>query len=253
MTPTERPPAVFDQDGWWDPESFLYGLHTLLDPVRGPYMTNALENAGLEPGSRVVDLGCGGGFLTATLSDARYDVFGIDPSMASILEANQHVQANFAVAVGESLPFPDNSIDAVTCSEVLEHVEDAEAVVGESSRVLRPDGLLVFSMPNRTLLSRLVMIDLGQRFWPTRILPGDLHDWKQFIRPKEFRELAQRHDLVVRNIQGVGVRIRHVPSTVSALLALRAGRITYAAAGSRIQLGLSRATIFAYMGVATKN
>ncbi|MFV1960321.1 MAG: bifunctional 2-polyprenyl-6-hydroxyphenol methylase/3-demethylubiquinol 3-O-methyltransferase UbiG [Acidimicrobiia bacterium] len=249
---TDPASAVFDQDGWWDPKSFLHGLHTLLDPVRGPYVTIALENAGLDSGSQVLDLGSGGGFLAAILSDDGYDVIGIDPSMASIREAKSHVQANFAVAVGESLPFSDNSIDAVTCSEVLEHVDDVGAVVAEISRVLRPDGLLVFSMPNRTLLSRLVLIDLAQRLWPTRILPTDLHDWYRFVRPLEFSELAQRHDLVVRDIQGVGIRLRHVPSAVKALLALRTGRITYGAAGSRIQLELGRAKTIAYIGVATK-
>ncbi|MEE8375473.1 MAG: bifunctional 2-polyprenyl-6-hydroxyphenol methylase/3-demethylubiquinol 3-O-methyltransferase UbiG [Acidimicrobiia bacterium] len=249
---TDRASAVFDQEGWWDPESFLHGLHALLDPVRGPYVTTALEKAGLGSESRVLDVGSGGGFLTATLSDAGYEVIGIDPSTTSIREARDNVQAHFAVAVGENLPFRDDSVDAVTCSEVLEHVEDVAAVVAEISRVLRPGGLLVFSMPNRTALSRLVLIDLAQRFWPTRILPSDLHDWTRFIRPTEFRELAQRHKLVVGDVHGVAIRLRHLPTAVAALVALRAGRITYAEAGSRVHLRLSRATSIAYIGVATR-
>jgi 2-polyprenyl-6-hydroxyphenyl methylase/3-demethylubiquinone-9 3-methyltransferase len=249
---TDPPPAVFDQEGWWDPKGFLYGLHTLLDPVRGPYVTTVLEKAGIDSRSRVLDVGSGGGFLTATLSDAGHDVIGIDPSMASVREADEHVQASFAVATGESLPFSDDSLDAVTCSEVLEHVDDPEVVVAEISRVLRPGGLLVFSMPNRTLLSRLVLIDLAQRFWPTRVLPSDLHDWTRFVRPTEFQELAQRHRLVVGDIQGVAIRLRHLPAAVAAVVALRTGRITYANAGSRVHLRLSRATSIAYIGTAKK-
>ncbi|MEE8407804.1 MAG: methyltransferase domain-containing protein, partial [Acidimicrobiia bacterium] len=145
-----------------------------------------------------------------------------------------------------------DSVDAVTCSEVLEHVEDPDAVVAEISRVLRPGGLLVFSMPNRTVLSRLVLIDLAQRFWPTRVLPADLHDWTRFIRPTEFRRLAQRHHLVVGDIQGVGIRPHHLPAAVTALVALRIGRISYADAGSSVQLGLSQATSIAYIGWATR-
>jgi 2-polyprenyl-6-hydroxyphenyl methylase/3-demethylubiquinone-9 3-methyltransferase len=252
VTSTASASAVFDQEGWWDPDGFLYGLHALLDPVRGPYVTTAFEKAGLGSESRVLDVGSGGGFLTVTLSDAGYEVIGIDPSIASIREAKDHVQSTFAAAAGESLPFRDSSVDAVTCSEVLEHVEDAAAVVAEISRVLRPGGLLVFSMPNRTVLSRLVLIDLAQRFWPTRILPSDLHDWTRFIRLTEFRELAQRHKLVVGDVQGVAIRLRHLPTAVAALVALRAGRITYAEAGSRVHLRLSRATSIAYIGVATR-
>jgi len=249
---TDPASAVFDQEGWWEPESFLYGLRTLLDPVRGPYVRAALEKGGVDSRSRVLDVGSGGGFLTANLSDAGYDVIGIDPLMTPIREARDHVQSTFVAAAGESLPFQDDSVDAVTCSEVLEHVEEPEAVVAEISRVLRPGGLLVFSMPNRTLLSRLVLIDLAQRFWPTRVLPSDLHVWTRFIRPTEFRELAQRHRLVVGDIQGVGIRICHLPAAVAALIALRTGQITYATAGSRVQLGLSRATAIAYIGTAEK-
>jgi 2-polyprenyl-6-hydroxyphenyl methylase/3-demethylubiquinone-9 3-methyltransferase len=252
VTPTDSASALFDQEGWWDPESFLHGLHTLLDPVRGPYVTSALEKAGVDSRSRVLDVGSGGGFLAATLSDAGYDVIGIDPSMASIREAKDHVQSTFVAAAGESLPFSDSSVDAVTCSEVLEHVEDPEVVVAEISRVLRPGGLLVFSMPNRTLLSRLVLIDLAQRFWPTRILPSELHDWTRFIRPTEFRELAQRHRLVVGDVHGMAIRLRHLPAAVVALVALRTSQITYAEAGSRVHLRLSRTISIAYIGVATR-
>ena len=249
---TDPASAVFDQEGWWDPENFLHGLHTMLDPVRGPYVTTTLENAGLDSGWRVLDVGCGGGFLTATLSDAGYDVIGIDPSMASLREASDHVQAKFAAGAGECLPFPDNSIDAVTCSEVLEHVDDAEAVVGEISRVLRRGGLLVFSLPNRTLLSRLVLIELAQRFWPTRVLPEDLHDWSRFISPVEFHRLATRQGLVIDELHGVGIRPRHLPAAVAALIALRTGRISYATAGSRVQLRLSPVKTIAFIGTARK-
>jgi 2-polyprenyl-6-hydroxyphenyl methylase/3-demethylubiquinone-9 3-methyltransferase len=243
---------VFDHGAWWDSESFLHGLHTLLGPVRDPYLIDALEYAGFGPRSSVLDVGSGGGFIAASLAEAGYDVIGVDPSQSATMEARKHVEANFAVAVGRSLPLPDASMDAVVCSEVLEHVESAEDVIAEISRVLQADGVLVFSMPNRTFLSRLVLIDLAQKFSPTKVLPDDLHEWDRFITPTEFHELATRNGLVVTDLQGVSLPLRHIPSAIAALIALKRGRISYATAGARVHLGLSRSRSVAYIGTATK-
>jgi 2-polyprenyl-6-hydroxyphenyl methylase/3-demethylubiquinone-9 3-methyltransferase len=244
--------SAFDSDTWWDPDGFLYGLHTLLGPLRGPYVVSTLRRAGVLQGSRVLDIGSGGGFLTATLSDAGYHAVGIDPSMAAVRGAASHVTASFVLAVGEMLPFADDAFEAVVCSEVLEHVEDAGAVIAEVSRVLMPDGVLVFSLPNRTLLSRLLLIEIAQRNRYTRVLPRDLHDWNRFIGPRDLRRLARRHDLAVQQVRGVSIRVRDVPATFRALADLRRRRINYADAGSRVRLSLGRTRAVAYVGHALK-
>ena len=248
-TPQE---SAFDSDTWWDPDGFLYGLHTLLGPLRGPYVISTLKDAGVVKGSRVLDIGSGGGFLTATLSDAGYEAFGIDPSIAAVRGAAQHVNAAFALGVGERLPFADRSFDSVVCSEVLEHVEDAGAVIAEVSRVLMPGGVFVFSLPNRTLLSRLLLIELAQRNTYTRVLPRHLHEWDRFIGPRDLRNLARRHNLAVQQVRGVSIRVRDVPATLWAIADLRRKRINYAAAGSRVRLSLSRTRAVAYVGHALK-
>jgi 2-polyprenyl-6-hydroxyphenyl methylase/3-demethylubiquinone-9 3-methyltransferase len=246
----EKP--AFDDGGWWDEDGFLYGLNTLLGPVREAYVTEALGRAGHDPGSRVLDLGSGGGFLSAALSDAGYRVIGIDPSLYALQDATARVRGHFATAVGESLPFSDGRFDAVVASEVLEHVDNVPAVLSEIGRVLRREGIFVFSLPNRTWLSRLVLIDLAQRFPPTRLLPADLHDWDKFIRPEEFKEMARRDGLVVSDIRSLSIPPGEILGAARALLALRRGRISYAEAGRRIHLGLSANKAIAYMGTATR-
>lgn len=244
--------SVFDQNQWWDQDGFLLGLHTLLGPLRVPYAIEAFDKAGLSRGSSVLDVGSGGGFMTVALSETGHRVIGVDPSLQASQEASTRVTAQLVVGDGETLPFPSETIDAAVCSEVLEHVDDAGAVIADISRVLRPGGVLVFSTPNRTWLSRLVLIDLAQRFRFTRLLPADLHEWDRFIRPEEFRELAHAHELDVTDLQGISLRARHVPSSAAALLGLKTGRITYAEAGERIQLGPSRSKAVAYIGTARK-
>jgi 2-polyprenyl-6-hydroxyphenyl methylase/3-demethylubiquinone-9 3-methyltransferase len=248
--PQER--SAFDNDTWWDPDGFLYGLHTLLGPLRDPYVVSTLRSAGVVRNARVLDLGSGGGFLAASLSDAGYQVIGVDPEMAALGEATSNVAASFVLAAGEELPFAEGSFDSVVCSEVLEHVQDSAAVIAEVSRVLRPGGVFVFTLPNRTLLSKLVLVDLAQRFRAIRVLPQDLHDWDRFIGSRDLRHLARRHGLAVLQVRGISIRIRDVPAGVRAMVDLRRGRISYADAGLKVRLRLSRSLGVAYVGYALK-
>ena len=56
----------FDSAAWWEPDGFLIGLHSLIDPVRVPYFASVLNDR-IAPGSRVLDVGCGGGSLAQGL------------------------------------------------------------------------------------------------------------------------------------------------------------------------------------------
>ena len=244
--------SVFGDETWWDPDGFLYGLHTLVGPLRGHYVVEVLRRADINERPRVLDVGSGGGFLAETLTDAGYTVIGIDPQMAAVRTASEHVNASFARAMGESLPFADGSFDAVVCSEVLEHVQDPAAVIAEVSRVLRPGGVFVFSLPNRTLLSRLVLIDFAQRIRASRILPHNLHEWNRFIGSRDLGDIAQDNGLAIRQVRGVSIRVRDMPAAVRAMADLRRGRISYGNAGARVRLHLSRLRAVAYTGYAVK-
>lgn len=119
----------------------------------------------LQSGQRVLDLGCGEGrhAIAMHLQD-RADVLAIDLSLEDLRRAREKHAAYrdhgadtlFALsnASALALPLADNSLDAVICSEVLEHIDDYPAVLREIQRVLRPGGLLCVSVP---------------RAWPERI------------------------------------------------------------------------------------
>jgi len=87
-----------------------------------------VDGYGVEPGSRGFDEG----FLASRVLLAAN---GLDPN-------------RIKDAVGESLPFPDESFDIVYSANVLEHTENPEKVLEESLRVLRPGGVLHMEMPN---------------------------------------------------------------------------------------------------------
>jgi 2-polyprenyl-3-methyl-5-hydroxy-6-metoxy-1,4-benzoquinol methylase len=104
--------------------------------------------AQLAPGRRVLDAACGEGYGTAMLATGGATAVGVDVDEPTIAHARERYAAEFRVADVADLPFEDASFDLVVCFETIEHVEDAERVLGELARVLDPDGLLLISTPN---------------------------------------------------------------------------------------------------------
>lgn len=106
----------------------------------------------------VLDLGCGmGGFLTALSRQGVADTLGIDfdydsCQIAKLRTEKYRFRTPVLQAVGEHLPFKNNSLDAVVCFEVLEHAKDYFAILTEIKRVLKPKGEALITIPNRLSL-----------------------------------------------------------------------------------------------------
>jgi SAM-dependent methyltransferase len=109
------------------------------------------EIAGVRPGQRVLDLGCGrGGSLSHLLERAgpQGHVVALDRDETALRlvedrHANDLTSGRLEVIRGDlarPLPFPDKSFDAVTCQNVLECLRDRRGLIDEIWRVLRPDG-----------------------------------------------------------------------------------------------------------------
>ncbi len=104
------------------------------------------------PGSRALDVGCGGGFFLRELdreSRGRLELAGVDISSEALrLAGAECPRATFALACGEALPFEDASFAAVTCLGSLEHFLNVEGSLAEMRRVVRRDGRIAILVPN---------------------------------------------------------------------------------------------------------
>lgn len=100
----------------------------------------------------ILDVGCDGGtFIRFLLRFLKAEVIGVDPSSPFIIYANVNTKCyfcSFIKGVGENLPFRSDTFDIVTCLEVLEHSFLPKKFVKEIHRVLKPNGVAIFIVPN---------------------------------------------------------------------------------------------------------
>jgi len=114
-------------------------------------LTRIRDAAGLTPQSRVLDLACGPGIVTAALSPYAGAVTALDLTPAMVSRARQRCRddglANVHCALGlaEGLPFADDAFDVIVNRSALHHFPHPEAALVEMARVLRPAGRLVIS------------------------------------------------------------------------------------------------------------
>lgn len=195
---------------WWNPRGSSAMLHRL-NPVRLAYLRAAIDRhwgadagdfAPLD-GKSALDVGCGAGLLAEPLARLGARVTGIDAAPENIGAAQAHAAAtgltiDYRAAGVESLS--GEQFDLVTSMEVIEHVADPEAFVAGLADALAPGGLMVLSTPNRTMLSRLAMITLGEG---TGAIPRGTHDWNRFLSPDELGALLAGVGLTVTDVRGL--------------------------------------------------
>lgn len=194
---------------WWDPKGSSAMLHRL-NPVRLGYIRDRIDRylgsdeTARRPlaGKRALDMGCGAGLLCEPLARLGAVVTGVDAAPENIAAAKLH-----AASVGLSIDYRagDTGIvagakfDLVMSLEVIEHVSDPAAFVAGLAGALADGGLMILSTPNRTRLSQLSMITLGEGLGH---IPRGTHDWDKFIAPDELVSLLKDAGLKVIDTTG---------------------------------------------------
>jgi ubiquinone/menaquinone biosynthesis C-methylase UbiE/uncharacterized protein YbaR (Trm112 family) len=147
--------------------------HVLSDQSRVEGFANQLGS-----GETCLDVGCGAGSLIGTARRSFEVVIGCDVAFRWLVLARKRLQeagatANLVCCCADYLPFPAESFDLVTAISSLEHVRDAQAVVGECSRVQRGGGRLFVWTANRFSLAPEPHVHIwGVGFLPRRWMPA---------------------------------------------------------------------------------
>ncbi|MES2443629.1 MAG: bifunctional 2-polyprenyl-6-hydroxyphenol methylase/3-demethylubiquinol 3-O-methyltransferase UbiG [Pseudomonadota bacterium] len=196
---------------WWNPKGSSAMLHRL-NPARLGYLRDAVDAhwrgdaGGFEPlaGRTALDVGCGAGLLTEPLARLGAAATGLDAAPENVGAARAHAEAgglDIEYLAGGIEAVAGRRFDLVVSMEVIEHVADTQAFAQGLADALAEGGLMVLSTPNRTLLSRLAMITVGEG---SGAIPKGTHDWKRFLRPEELAELLAGVGLKVTDTQGLG-------------------------------------------------
>jgi SAM-dependent methyltransferase len=129
----------------------------------------------------ILDVGCGEGVLTEKWAEQMENgrVVGIDlddPKLRSEWERRSRPNLEFRTAIGDNLPYREGEFEAVTAMEVLEHVPDPDAVLGEMARVA--SRWLLVSVP-REPLWRALNLARGSYMRELGNTPGHLNHWSK--------------------------------------------------------------------------
>ena len=187
---------------WWDTNSEFKPLHEI-NPLRLDYID---RQAGLH-GKRVLDVGCGGGILSESMSERGADVTGIDLGEKALKVAQLHqlesgVKVDYRLVAVEVLAAEQPaSFDVVTCMEMLEHVPDPAAVIQACAKLVKPGGSVFFSTINRNPKAYLFAV-LGAEYI-LNMLPRGTHDYEKFIKPSELSQWARDAGLTTADIKGM--------------------------------------------------
>ena len=210
-------------------------LSYIRDQIDAHWHVDARERYALA-GRSAIDVGCGAGLLAEPLARMGATVTGVDAAPENIAAARDHAagqglsidyRAGELANLEDLSPFVSSEVetpgrsalpmgistsldangkrkkrqfDLVTSMEVVEHVADPAAFIGELAARLAPGGLMILSTPNRTMLSKLLLVEAAER---VGAVPRGTHDWDQFLKPEELAKLLEGAGLEVIDRTGL--------------------------------------------------
>ncbi|MBA3539465.1 MAG: 3-demethylubiquinone-9 3-O-methyltransferase [Deltaproteobacteria bacterium] len=196
-------------DRWYDACDTPIALLRAEARHRNPWIAGEIAQRLGERSVRVLDIGCGAGFLANDLAARGHRVAGLDAAEDNLAVARlRDATGSVTYQRGDAyaLPYADASFDVVCALDLLEHVEDPARVIAEVARVLTPSGLFFFHTFNRTWLAHLIVIKGVE--WFVRNTPKDLHVLRLFLTPAEVTAMCRSHDLELVALKGSRPRFR---------------------------------------------
>lgn len=180
---------------WWNPAGPFGALHRL-NPARLKYIRELARRHFHVPAARplqgvsTLDLGCGGGLVSAPLARMGATLTAVDASAEAIGAARAYADRaglaiRFDCATAETLVERGAQFQFVVALEIIEHVADVNAFLTAATALVAPGGLLLLSTINRTPKARALAIVGAERI--LKWAPEGAHDYDKLVTPAEIR------------------------------------------------------------------
>jgi ubiquinone/menaquinone biosynthesis C-methylase UbiE len=188
---------------YWD--SHIHDLAIVTNPVGTPGFFRQLDEYRYDKlnylprrvafdsyrGRRLLEVGCGAGVDLVRFARAGAVVTGVDLSRTSIDLAQKNIeqnglQADLHIMNGEALQFPDYSFDVVYAHGVLQYTADADRMISEIHRVLKPGGEAILMVYNRNswlnFMSKFARVPLEHEDAPV-LRKFSIPEFREMLKP----------------------------------------------------------------------
>lgn len=137
---------------------------------------------------KLLDIGCARGNFIKN-AGGFFEVFGIDISKHAVNEAKRS-GLDAKVAKAEKTGFKKDEFDVITMFDVIEHLSDLSILLKEIKRILRPEGLLVLSVPVYDKLAGRIVRDVDKD--PTHVHKQSRSFWIRLLKENGFRIISYK-------------------------------------------------------------
>lgn len=237
--------AIYCQlgDRWYTARDDPIALLRAESRARNPWIAGVIRQSFPSGEVKVLDIGCGGGFLSNYLANEGFTVTGLDVSEESLMIAQRFDvtgRARYVMGDAYRLPYAGGGFQAACAMDFLEHVDEPQCVIAEAARILQPGGLLFFATFNRNFISWLIGIKGVE--WFIKNTPPRLHELSHFIKPAELRAMCEGSGLRVTELHGFAPRFNRAFWRM-----LMTGVVT-----DDFSFRFGRSALTGYIGVAVK-
>ena len=200
---------------WWNPDGKFKPLHNF-NPIRIKYIKeNIITNFNIKHSGKplkninILDIGCGGGLLSEPMCRLGANVVGIDASEKNINVAKFHAKKN-NLKIDYKIGSPEKlktvkKFDVILNMEIVEHVENINCFIKQSSNLLKKNGIMFTATLNKTLKSYVFAI-IGAEYI-LKWLPIGTHDWEKFVKPKDLINISKKNSLELKKLDGMKFNI----------------------------------------------
>ena len=189
---------------WWNKKGDFKILHKI-NPIRIEYILKNFKRS--LKGKKVLDIGCGGGLVSESLSLKGAFVTAIDENNRNLNQAKNHAKINSLKINYIKSSFDNfykknkNKFDLILCLEVLEHIDNFKKTLQQITTLVKPKGTLVLSTINRNLKSLILAKIFGE--YILNWIPIGTHEFEKFIKPVEIIDVLENKNLKIKDIKGL--------------------------------------------------